>query len=239
MVLHLKMCVTTSVCKDVFICTLWDLYTIFYIVSKRKHNDQFILKGLKNVFTFEVATCRPIIWQLQSSDFDIFNLFDTDDIELSQLCEKMDTENNLINTADIFRKGLTFLTVVRYLFIFQLKIFPSSFVSFGRASSKLITFQFVMLVPPPSPFPGQTYMYCFYPVCQYVTVTNFVSTVSSVPLLHVPCILDTSLAPYKHGPDLLSVPLLHVPCFLDTWLAPYKHGHDLLSVLLLHVPRYM
>ena len=29
-----------------------------------------------------------------SSDFDIFNLFDTDDIELSQLCEKMDTENN-------------------------------------------------------------------------------------------------------------------------------------------------
>jgi len=36
-----------------------------------------------------------------SSDFDIFNLFDTDDIELSQLCEKMDTENNLINTADI------------------------------------------------------------------------------------------------------------------------------------------
>ena len=37
-----------------------------------------------------------------SSDFDIFNLFDTDDIELSQLCEKMDTENNLINTADIF-----------------------------------------------------------------------------------------------------------------------------------------
>jgi hypothetical protein len=29
-------------------------------------------------------------------------LFDTDDIELSQLCEKMDTENNLINTADIF-----------------------------------------------------------------------------------------------------------------------------------------
>ena len=52
--------------------------------------------------TFEVATCRPIIWQLQSSDFDIFNLFDTDDIELSQLCEKMDTENNMINTADIF-----------------------------------------------------------------------------------------------------------------------------------------
>ena len=37
-----------------------------------------------------------------SSDFDIFNLLDTDDIELSQLCEKMDTENNLINTADIF-----------------------------------------------------------------------------------------------------------------------------------------
>ena len=37
-----------------------------------------------------------------SSDFDIFNLFDTDDIELSQLCEQMDTENNLINTADIF-----------------------------------------------------------------------------------------------------------------------------------------
>ena len=37
-----------------------------------------------------------------SSEFDIFNLFDTDDIELSQLCEKMDTENNLINTADIF-----------------------------------------------------------------------------------------------------------------------------------------
>jgi hypothetical protein len=37
-----------------------------------------------------------------SSDFDIFNLFDTDEIELSQLCEKMDTENNLINTADIF-----------------------------------------------------------------------------------------------------------------------------------------
>ena len=37
-----------------------------------------------------------------SSDFDIFNLFDTDDIELSQLCEKVDTENNLINTADIF-----------------------------------------------------------------------------------------------------------------------------------------
>jgi hypothetical protein len=35
-----------------------------------------------------------------SSDFDIFNLFDTDDIELSQLCEKVDTENNLINTAD-------------------------------------------------------------------------------------------------------------------------------------------
>jgi hypothetical protein len=44
--------------------------------------------------TFEVATSRPIIWQLQSSDFDIFNLFDTDDIELSQLCEKMNTENN-------------------------------------------------------------------------------------------------------------------------------------------------
>jgi hypothetical protein len=41
-----------------------------------------------------VATSRPIIWQLQSSDFDIFNLFDTDDIELSQLCEKMNTENN-------------------------------------------------------------------------------------------------------------------------------------------------
>ena len=37
-----------------------------------------------------------------SSNFDIFNLFDTDDIELSQLCEKVDTENNLINTADIF-----------------------------------------------------------------------------------------------------------------------------------------
>ena len=37
-----------------------------------------------------------------SSEFDIFNLFDTDDIELSQLCEKMDAENNLINTADIF-----------------------------------------------------------------------------------------------------------------------------------------
>ena len=37
-----------------------------------------------------------------SSDFDIFYLFDTDDIELSQFCEKMDTENNLINTADIF-----------------------------------------------------------------------------------------------------------------------------------------
>jgi hypothetical protein len=37
-----------------------------------------------------------------SSDFDIFNLFDTDDIELSPFCEKMDTENNLINTADIF-----------------------------------------------------------------------------------------------------------------------------------------
>ena len=36
-----------------------------------------------------------------SSNFDIFNLFDTDDIELSQLCEKIDTENNLINTADI------------------------------------------------------------------------------------------------------------------------------------------
>ena len=29
-----------------------------------------------------------------SSDFNIFNLFDTDEIELSQICEKMDTENN-------------------------------------------------------------------------------------------------------------------------------------------------
>ena len=45
--------------------------------------------------------------------------------------------------------------------------------------------------PPPSPFPGQTYMYCFCPVCPSVTVTNFVSTVSSVPFLHVLCILDT------------------------------------------------
>ena len=37
-----------------------------------------------------------------SSDFDILNLFDTDEMELSQICEKMDTENNLINTVDIF-----------------------------------------------------------------------------------------------------------------------------------------
>jgi hypothetical protein len=29
-----------------------------------------------------------------SSDFDILNLFDTDEMELSQICEKMDTENN-------------------------------------------------------------------------------------------------------------------------------------------------
>jgi hypothetical protein len=54
MVLHLKMCVSTSVCKDVFICTLWELYTIFYIVSKRKHNDQFSLKGLKKVFASDL-----------------------------------------------------------------------------------------------------------------------------------------------------------------------------------------
>jgi hypothetical protein len=46
--------------------------------------------------TFEVAACRPIIMAAASSNFYIFNLFDTDDIELSQLCEKIDTENNLI-----------------------------------------------------------------------------------------------------------------------------------------------
>ena len=104
----------------------------------------------------------------------------------------------------------------------------------NRRRSKIFIYTVIMSTP--SPFPGQTYMYCLCPVCPSVTVTTFVSTISSVPLLHVPCILDTWLAPYKLGHDLLSVPLLHVPCILDTWLAPYKHGHDVLSVPLLHVP---
>ena len=35
-----------------------------------------------------------------SSDFDILNLFDTDEMELSQICEKIDTENNSCNFLD-------------------------------------------------------------------------------------------------------------------------------------------
>ena len=50
--------------------------------------------------TFEVTTCRPIIWQLQVLILTF--LICLIQMTLNQLCEKMNTENNLINTADIF-----------------------------------------------------------------------------------------------------------------------------------------
>ena len=136
-----------------------------------------------------------------SSDFDIFNLFDTDDIELSQLCEKMDTENNLINTADIFYIFNLFDTdgglkdlelknkkITHYC---QEDIFCITFTYYKKGAlahplKEQKTFEnihtYCNYVYPSPHFQRQTYMYCFCSVCPSVTVTNFVSTVSSVPL---------------------------------------------------------
>ena len=172
--------------------------------------------------TFEVTTCRPIIWQLQVLILTF--LICLIQMTLNQLCEKMNTENNLINTADIFdifnlfdtdgglkdlelknkkithycQEGKTFSVLLLHI----IKKEHSHIFWKNRRRSKIFIYTVIMSTP--SPCSGQTYMYCFCPVCPSVTVTNFVSTVSSVTLLHVPCILDTWLAPYKHGHDLLS-----------------------------------
>ena len=63
------MCVSTSACKDVFICTLCvymyivrtRFYTNLFIVNKRKHNDQFSLKVLKKNVRFRFnKNCKNV-----------------------------------------------------------------------------------------------------------------------------------------------------------------------------------
>ena len=170
--------------------------------------------------TFEVVLCRPVIWQLQvliltflicliqmtlnchsfvkkwiqkitintADIFDIFNLFDT-----AGGLKDLELKNKKI--THYCQEGKTFSVLLLHI-LYKKRSTRTSFEK-NRRRSKIFIYTVIMSTP--SPCPGQTYMYCFCPVCPSVTVTTFVSTISSVPFLHVPCILDTWLAPYKHG----------------------------------------